>query len=139
MGIKKVIWNTLSGEEKWDIALERTNGHNRFKQYKETCIENRTLIGEMTEYLDKHNITPFFVFFPFAELYNKQIDPSYKTELLDALESLPYSVEFLDMNDYKGIFDDSDFMDADHLNMQGAVKVTEFLNEFMKILGGGKA
>lgn len=50
------------------------------------------------------------------------------------LEDLPYPVEFLDMNDYQEVFGDSDYLDSDHLNLQGALKATNLLNEFIKTI-----
>ena len=38
------------------------------------------------------------------------------------------------MNDYEGVFCDADFLDTDHLNKQGALKATAFLNEYLNML-----
>lgn len=134
LGIKKVIWNQLTDEEKKDIAIKRTNDHNRLKKHIQSRTENAEIIYEMAEYLYQKGVIPIFVIFPFTAWYNSYIDKEYKQDIVRVLESLPFPVEFLDMNDYEGIFDDSDFLDTDHLNMQGALKATEFLNEFLMLV-----
>ena len=134
LGLKKVIWNTLSEAEKISVAIERTDYHNKLKAHKHTRQENGILVREMVEYLFQHNIVPVFVFFPFTRYYNAYIDKEYKTDIRMVLEDLPYPVEFLDMNDYQEMFDDSDYLDSDHLNLQGALKATSLLNNFLKIV-----
>lgn len=139
MGIKKIVWNTLSEEEKQRIAIGRTNDHNRLKQHEQSRRENGNLVKEIVEYLYRHQITPVFVIFPFTAWYNRYIDPDYKQDIVELLESITLPVEFLDMNDCvcgpgEGIFSDADFLDTDHLNRQGAMKATEILNEFMNMI-----
>lgn len=134
LGLKKVIWNTLSEDEKIDIAIKRTDDHNKLKKHVHTREENGILVKEMAEYLIQHDIIPVFVIFPFTKYYNAYIDQAYKADIINILEDLPYPIEFLDMNDYQEMFDDSDYLDADHLNLQGALKATSLLNDFLKTL-----
>lgn len=130
--LNNVIWNTLPEDEKRDIAIKRTDEHNKLKVYEHTRQENGIIVGEMAEYLVRHDILPVFVIFPFTKYYNAYIDQEYKADIKNILEDLPYPVEFLDMNDYQEMFDDSDFLDSDHLNLQGALKATGFLNDFLE-------
>ncbi|MCM1154685.1 MAG: hypothetical protein NC489_27790 [Ruminococcus flavefaciens] len=133
-GLKKIIWNTLTEEEKERAAIERTNDHNRLKQHEQSRIENGKIVSEMIEYLYAHSIIPIFVIFPFTAWYNRYIDKDYKADIFQLLDRIPFPVEFLDMNDYEGIFCDADFLDTDHLNKQGALKATELLNKYIEIL-----
>ena len=132
LGLKKVIWNTLSDDEKRDVAIQRTDDHNSLKAHEHSRQENAILVGEMVEYLFQHDIVPVFVIFPFTKYYTTYIDQEYKADIKMILEDLPYPVEFLDMNDYQEMFDDSDYLDSDHLNLQGALKATGLLNDFLK-------
>lgn len=134
LGLKKVIWNALSEDEKRDVAIQRTNDHNSLKAHEHSRQENGVLVGEMVEYLIQHDIVPVFVIFPFTKYYNTYIDQGYKADIRMILEDLPCPVEFLDMNDYQEMFDDSDYLDTDHLNLQGALKATRLLNDFLKIV-----
>ena len=134
LGVEKVNWNALSDAEKRDVAIERTNDHNSLNTYEHTRRENVILVGEMVEYLIQHDIMPAFVIFPFTKYYNAYIDKEYRMDIEKILQDLPYPVEFLDMNDYQEMFDDSDYLDSDHLNLQGALKATSLLNDFLKIV-----
>lgn len=134
LALKKVIWNTLLEDEKREVAAHRANDHNKLKVHEHTRQENVILVREMVEYLIQHDIVPVFVIFPFTKYYNTYIDQEYKADIKKILEDLPYPVEFLDMNDYQEMFDDSDYLDSDHLNLQGALKATGLLNDFLKII-----
>ena len=90
------------------------------------------LVLKIADYLYQRDIMPVFVIFPFTEWYNRYIDTEYKKEIYDLLDSLPIPVEFWDLNDYKGIFDDDDFCDTDHLNDKGAEKASVLLDEILK-------
>lgn len=134
LGVKKVIWNELSVDEKEKVAIQRAEDHNCLKVHKYTREENGILVRAMTEYLVQHDIIPVFVIFPFTAYYNAYIDREYIADIRTVLEELPYPIEFIDMNDYPGMFDDSDFLDTDHLNLQGALKATKLLNEFISLI-----
>lgn len=69
---------------------------------------------------------------PYARKCIRYIDPEFKLKTESVLEKLPYPVEYLDMNDLKGIFTDEDFIDAWNLNEQGAEKATKVLRDFLK-------
>lgn len=133
-GLRKIIWNTLTEAEKEKAAIERTRDHNRLKQHEQSRMENGELIREMTAYLHARDIKPIFVIFPFTAWYNRYIDGAYKADIFELLDGLSVPVEFLDMNDYEGVFCDADFLDTDHLNKQGALKATAFLNEYLNML-----
>lgn len=134
LGLKKVIWNQLSADEKRSIAIQRTNDHNRLILHEHSRRENGELVKEMAEYLFQHDITPLVVIFPFTSYYNNYINREYKADIISLLDELPWPIEFLDMNDYSDIFDDTDFLDTDHLNLQGALKATELLNDYIKLI-----
>lgn len=134
LGLKKIIWSELQKEEKQKIAIDRTGDHNRLRKHEDTRIENGILIQKMVEYLWNNGITPIFVIFPFTQYYNDYIDHNYRIDIFNLLDGLSYPVEFLDMNDYPEIFDDSDFLDTDHLNSKGAAKASDFLNEFLLLI-----
>lgn len=133
-GLKKIIWNTLSEEEKKNAAIKRTFDHNRMRKYEQTRMENGKLVKEMVEYLYRNDIVPVFVIFPFTTWYNEYVDKDFKTDIYNTLDSLSWPVEFLDMNDCEGIFTDTDFLDTDHMNKKGARKATEILNEFIQMI-----
>ncbi|MBD5473697.1 MAG: hypothetical protein HDR20_12635 [Lachnospiraceae bacterium] len=127
-----ITWNELDEKTKEQEALRRMEDHNRLKKYVQSREENSMLVLKIADYLYQRDIMPVFVIFPFTEWYNRYIDTEYKKEIYDLLDSLPIPVEFWDLNDYKGIFDDDDFCDTDHLNDKGAEKASVLLDEILK-------
>lgn len=63
LGLKKVIWNTLSDDEKREVAIQRTDDHNSLKAHTHSRQENVILVREMTDFLIQHDIVPVFVIF----------------------------------------------------------------------------
>ena len=126
-----IIWNELDEKIKEQEALRRMRDHNRLKKYVQSYEENCALLREMTDYLNQKNIITVFAIFPFTGWYNQYIDAEYKNEIYNLLNSLPVPVEFWDMNDYTGVFDDSDFLDTDHLNDKGAEKASLLLDDYI--------
>lgn len=131
LGLKKIEWMNVDENSKIEYAINRTKGHNRLKQHKETLEENLQIIMKITSFLSEHGIRPIFVIMPFTKYYNQYIDCNYKREIYQILDELAVSVDFLDMNDYSEIFEEQDFLDSDHLNLNGAIKATKLLNEFL--------
>ncbi len=137
LGVKHVIWKELSDEQKTDYVINRVvNGHNKHINHLDTRKENGIILEEMVKYLHEHKIKTYFFITPFTKKYNEYIEPKYLPDIFKALDSLKYPVEFLDMNDYGDYFDDSDFIDSDHLNELGAHKATAILNNYIKLVEG---
>lgn len=138
LGVKKIPWNVLSADTKKGLASQIVSSQNRIKIHEHTRQENEQLLKEMVEYLYQNHITPIFLILPFTTYYNEYIDKEYKEGIISLLEELPYPVEFLDMNDYPDNFDDTDFLDAEHLNLRGALKATAFLIEYLSLIKSSK-
>lgn len=131
LGLKKIQWASVQEKSKEDYTIDRTNKHNQLRKHLNSFEENKQIIEEMVSYLWERNVTPIFVIMPFTKYYNTYIDERYKEEIWGVLEALELPVEFLDMNDYPELFDDSDFLDSDHLNLKGAVKASRVLRDFL--------
>ncbi|MDC7293587.1 hypothetical protein NXH67_08670 [Butyrivibrio sp. DSM 10294] len=133
LGVRKVIWNTLSEEEKYDVAKDRTlNGHNKHVKYEESHIENIKIIQEMVSFLYTNGVKPLFFITPYTKYYNQYIYSGYKPDIYKVLDELDYPVEFFDMNDFQDEFTDEDFLDSDHLNDIGAKKATVLLDSYLE-------
>ena len=132
MGVNKIIWNTLSDQQKDNAAYKRCADHNRLFEHKKSHGENVRLINEMTKYLTDRGIRTVYLIMPFTQKYNKYINPEYKQDIEQVLNDMPYPVEYLDMNDLKDTFTDEDFIDTDHLNIKGAEKATKLLRTFLQ-------
>ena len=131
LALKGVEWGRLSETEKDAYAQKRTADHNRLYAHKESRSENGRLIEEMAEYLSERGVRTVFVIFPFTKWYNQYINPEYKDDIYRLLDGLSLPVELLDMNEMD-CFDDSDFLDTDHLNDKGAEKASRLLNQFLR-------
>lgn len=138
LGVKKVQWGALSDADRRIYADNRViNGHNKHIMHIKTREENDEILYEMVKYLSDNNIKTYFFITPYTYEYMSRIDPRYKEDIFKTLSDLPYQVEFFDMNDVSQEFDDYDFIDSDHLNLQGAHKATALLNSFISLAEGG--
>lgn len=122
-----IVWKDLPEQEKEQIAIDRTKAHNNIKRHLESRKENALILQEMVRFLGERDIRTIFVIFPFTKYYNRYIDPEYKPDIYAALDGLEQPVEFLDMNELEG-FEDNDFLDTDHMNYEGALKASQYLN-----------
>ena len=133
LGVKKIQWESMLTDEKIEYAKKRAKGHNKHKKYLGSLIENERLIADMVELLYEHDVRPFFFITPYTGYYNEFIDKEYHSDIFSVLDNLQWPVDFLDMNDYQDDFDDSDFLDSDHLNLKGAQKATAILNGYIAL------
>lgn len=131
--VNGIIWQKLSDEEKHIYAQKRAADHNRLKKHTASREENGKIIESMTWYLHEKGIKTVFVIFPFTRFYNLYIDQDYKRDIYSLLDSLVCAVDFLDMNDYQDMFEEEDYLDTDHLNLEGAKKASRLLNEFLNV------
>lgn len=137
LGVKKVIWSSMSDADRRAYAENRVlNGHNKHIEHVKTREENGTILYDMVKFLADNNIKTYFFITPYTDVYMSLINPRYKEDIVNALSDLPYPVEFFDMNDLSGEFGNEDFLDSDHLNLQGAHKATALLNSFICMAEG---
>ncbi|MBR0091914.1 MAG: hypothetical protein IJP92_09460, partial [Lachnospiraceae bacterium] len=96
-GLKKTGWIGRSEEEKHQIASERAADHNKLKKYTSSREENGRLLSEMIGYLVQHGVRPLVLITPYTKYYNQYIDPAYREDIYQLLESIPWPLEFFDM------------------------------------------
>ena len=136
-GVQKVAWNSVSEDVKLDYVKNRLeNGHNRHIKYKDTRQENGMILRNKVSFLTEHKIKSYFFITPYTKMYMEMIEPKYRPDIFEALDTLDVPVEFLDMNFYADIFTDLDFLDSDHLNLVGAHKATAVLNGYIEMAEG---
>jgi len=137
LGVKKVQWESMTESDRKAYAENRVlNGHNKHIAHVQTREENGVILSDMVKFLTDNDIKTYFFITPYTKDYMRLIDPRYKDDIVNALSDLPYPVEFFDMNDLSQEFDDTDFLDSDHLNLQGAHKATALLNSFIDMAEG---
>ena len=121
-------------EYKENLGMYRADQHNKIFKYKETSIEYTEILKEFFDFLDKSFVEPVIIVFPNSNYYLKNIKLEYIQQFDDLIKRIKekYSIKVIDLRDSSFEFDDSDFIDADHLNKKGAIKATNYLNRFIK-------
>jgi len=134
--IKRKYWgginssfDLLSEENKKIQGKERANTHNKL-DYPKTVIENKKIFIQTLELLKQNEIKPIIVVFPTVKYYSEFFSKDIKLRFYEILNELRNDFDFqiVDMFNNK-TFNLSDFMDSDHLNINGAKKMTQILND----------
>ncbi|MGG1616002.1 hypothetical protein ACIFQM_11005 [Paenibacillus sp. NRS-1782] len=115
--------------QKVAVGQQRAEQHNQLLVHNETVKENTNVLKNLINYLNEERITPVVVAFPATEYYQNFFDPEFKAVFYEVMNSLANThifklVDLFDSDD----FVESDFLDMDHLNEKGAIKVTNMLN-----------
>lgn len=125
------VWYTLSSEERDEWGAKRAESHNKLIVYKDSFVENCEIMKDYMHLLQLHNVMPVITIPPFSQAYNRHIDSECKEAILGILEKIPGEVHFVDFNE-SDYFDDKDFVDTDHLSLEGAIKFSYLMNEMFK-------
>ena len=125
-------WQELSAEEKNSWGILRAESHNKLAAHEASWVENCEILKDYTHLLGLHHVLPVVTVTPFTQAYNNHINPIFKEAIIKMLEKATGEVHFIDFNE-SDYFDDMDFMDTDHLNLDGAMKFSYLLNEMFKV------
>ncbi|MES5954327.1 hypothetical protein QCI42_12780 [Bacillus fungorum] len=122
----------LTEQQKVTLGTERAESHNKIIKYEETAKENTRIFEELLQFLKEHDIKPIIVIFPTTKYYREKLDSNYKKIFYNKLShfSKEYKLEIIDLFD-SDRFNESDFLDFDHLDDTGAKKVTNVLNDML--------
>jgi len=110
-------------------AAEAIVARANAKDYPNTVVENRQILGDYLQFLVSLEIRPVIVICPMSRHYRTRFSPRIREEFQSIVDSLQttYPVDVLDYFD-SGLFEDSDFYDIMHLNRAGSKKLTNMLN-----------
>ncbi|WP_415782874.1 hypothetical protein, partial [Bacillus manliponensis] len=122
----------LTVEKKIVLGKDRAQRHNKALKHKETVKENEKVFSDMLKYLNKKNIKPIIVVFPTTVYYKDHLDSAFKEEFYNKLNTFKKEhifsvVDLFERND----FNENDCLDLDHLDLEGAIKVTNILNNHL--------
>ena len=120
-------WFELDDVMKEESAQIRTNSHNKAIRYKDSYKENIQILNSFVSFCNRRNVIVYLISFPSTRFYQKYLLKEYKESYISALNSIDDKIQFIDFNDLD-MFDDKDFLDMDHLEKSGAIKVSEFIN-----------
>jgi hypothetical protein len=124
-------WNNMGFEAREKESIERASSINRLFKWKYTYNENMDLLRKLCDFCADRNINLMFVVTPVTELFRKYFRPEYKQYFYKALENAPGEIHLLDLFDNPS-YGDSDFVDAYHLDVSGAEKLTKTILEALR-------
>lgn len=119
----------LNESAKIKFSKDRAASHNKLLKYKKTYEEYKILIYTFIKYLNERNVVPVIVIFPALKYYRDELSPDFKNEFYSIINSAAsrHCFKIIDLFDSK-LFNEDDFMDTDHLNEKGALKVSKIIN-----------
>lgn len=116
-------WVQLSEEEKEDAGKNRSVQHNGVLKHINSLRENTLLFREFISFCMQKQIQVLMVVTPASKYYCKYLDPAFKETYYDILNGTEGTIHLLDLFTDES-FCNEDFLDTDHLNDQGAKKMT---------------
>lgn len=128
LGHKK--WWELSEEEMDAYGKERATSHNKMVVHEASFAENCEILKDYVKLLQLNEIVPAIIVTPFTPAYNKYIDGRYREAIMEMLDKVEGTIHYIDFNE-SDMFENTDFMDTDHLNVYGANKVSTILNDML--------
>lgn len=123
-------WHELSEEIKVQVGEKRASDHNRIK-YRGSFLENIEIFKDYIHYLALKDVKPIVVVTPYTKYYNAHVDKELKEMFLEVINAPNERIDFVDLNEWD-CFEDYDFVDTDHLNENGAKKVSSILMKIFK-------
>lgn len=108
-------------------AEKRARQHSS-NDYPETRIEYQKIMTDYLVLLKRKEIKPILVIFPVHPLYRINFDSKMIERFYEIIGpiSKQYDFQLIDGFEYSGVTN-SDFLDGDHLNSEGAAKFTLYL------------
>lgn len=125
--IENCKWFELNDILQEKCALERANSHNKAIIHLGSYKENIKTFNSFVSFCNKRNVAVCMIAFPSTRFYEKYLLKEYKESYMSALNSIDGVAHFIDFNDLH-MFDDKDFVDMDHLDKSGAIKISEVIN-----------
>ena len=124
----------ISESEKYILGKNRANQHNKLSEYKQTAKEYNEIFNEFICFLHEKNIEPIIIIFPNTKYYSEFLNESYEREFYNIIEhiSRKWKIKLIDFSK-KDIFEESDFIDFDHMSETGAIKITKEINKYLMI------
>lgn len=135
--LKGYNFETLHSDDKFSAGIWRAAQHN--KAINEFSRSNEKVLIEFFDYLESKNVLPILIVLPTTPYYNRFIDKLYEKSFNDTINKLneTYNFKLINFNHNFELLD-SDFIDVDHLNEIGCIKLTSYLNNLLKWLKTSK-
>ncbi|MFL0166534.1 hypothetical protein ACJDTP_15790 [Clostridium sp. WILCCON 0112] len=124
---KDAKWFELDDSLKEKSAYERADSHNKAIKYIDSYKENINIMNSFVSFCNERNVKVYLLVFPGTKFYKKYLLKEYKESYASALSLISGEIRFIDLDEFC-VFDDKDFVDMDHLDEGGAVKVSWIIN-----------
>lgn len=124
------VWSQLADDAKAFRAKFRCDNHNALLAHKETYAENIKLLDEFSVLCQQHGVRLYILAMPMTVWYSKYLNTSFEPLYYEALSKLSGKFRFLNMSSLCP-FDDSKFIDQDHLNSEAASYLTDTLKDII--------
>lgn len=119
-------------EDKYLDMKSLVESHKKLYNYKKTNDEYRKIMVDILDICNSNGIKPIFVVYPMPVLYKTLMGDYYKNDFFEYIDILKESYSFNILNMYEMDFDDSCFVDLQHLGTEGSIKATRVICEYLK-------
>lgn len=131
--LKKDKFDFMHSDDKLSLGIWRASQHNKF--IGGVSRNQKALLVDFLDYLESKGVAAILTVLPTTEYYNRFLDERYEKTFEKTISELEDKCKFKFIDFNKGYkFDDSDFIDVDHLNEDGCLKVTSYLSNVIKWL-----
>ena len=120
-----ITWLKANEDEKRQAAKQRTSLHNKSIRYVQSLKENIEIFTEMGKWCQRNGIEFYILNFPVSKLYHETENPAFREIYYDIIKAFDFPAILLDFEEIE--FGDEYFNDMDHLNDDGAKRLTEIL------------
>jgi hypothetical protein len=122
----------LKENELNELGKERASAHNKLLKHQHTIEEYYEIFSNLLKLLIEYNVEPIVVVFPATSYYRSYFCEEFKTIFYKNIEKLSQSLKFALIDLFENNeFGLDDYVDFDHLNKNGAAKVTHIVNEYL--------
>ncbi len=127
-GAENRRWFELDDALKKECSYERAQSHNKAIKNLGSYKENKEVLNSFIKFCNEKNVKVCIIAFPSTRFYKELLLREYKESYISALNSIDGVIHFVDFNE-SDMFTDEDFVDMDHLDKSGAIKITETIND----------
>jgi hypothetical protein len=131
----EVLWDRPCETNITKEALARKRAlHQSGKIFEQTRLENIKIFKEYLDLLKKNKIIPIVIVFPTDVAYYANFNESMRVDFYSIINEfiVNYDIQFYDYFN-SSLFNENDFADGDHLNRQGALKMTGIVNKILEV------
>lgn len=136
LGLDLGFSKTKRGEEWYMNGEQRAKYHtNNIQEKKPVIQENISYLESIIKKCEEKNVSVLLLTTPVCSTYYECVDSaqySLMTETCEKLEHMYNNVQYLNLFKDDRFFE-NDFFDADHLETEGAAKLTKILDEYISV------